>query len=192
MFPARLVLHTGRFRMKTKTNSQAGHLTSRRMTGAICSSLPPLTKSNRLKRRIMTKGLGVEQDHWKDTMNIADRLAMRFPSAGANVSLGELSHGSFLPCTITESSEIFVSSDHAYDLTLGKACRVDAMQAYVRYLHRAGDEDRAGINWFELEGVYNRVTSACNCGIPQGRMAQDLSNLRTYWLPRLCKPNVCS
>ena len=116
--------------------------------------------------------------HWEDVTDRGDRLVLRFPSVGAELSLGELSRGSFLPCIIPESSEIFVSSDHAYDLTLGKACRVDAMREYVRYLQSACKQREPGINWFRLEGVYNRVIWACACGIPRARMAEDLSNLR--------------
>ena len=139
----------------------------------------------------MTGEFGFNRDHWRDTMTPEIRRAMRFPSAGASISIGELSHGSFLPCIITESSEILVSSDHAYDLTLGKACRVDAMQAYVRYLRTASEQDEPCLNCLNLEQVYNRVISACACGIPQERMAEDLSNLRAYWLPRLCDNEEC-
>ena len=138
----------------------------------------------------MNQEFGYDRDHWQENLNPDDKRAIRFPS-GASLSLGELSRGSFLPCIITESSEIFVSSDHAYDLTLGKACRVDAMRAYVQYL-RNSVCNRDGVNWFALEGVYNRVIWACACGIPQARMAEDLSNLRTYWLPRLCRDGFCS
>jgi hypothetical protein len=131
---------------------------------------------------------GFDHGHGRDTLTAADKLAMRFPSAGALISIGQLDRGSFLPCVITEESEIVVSADHAYDLTLGRACRADAMMAYMRYLQAVGKQDEH-INGFQLEGVYNRVISACNCGISQVRMAQDLSNLRAYWLPRLCKQN---
>jgi hypothetical protein len=140
----------------------------------------------------MNREFGIERDHWQSTMTTDDKREIRFPSAGASLSLGELERGSFLPCVITESSEILVSSDHAYDLTLAKACRVDAMQAYVKYLRTAGEQNESGLNACALEQVYNRVIWACACGIPQARMAQDLSNLRTYWLPRLCKQGVCS
>jgi hypothetical protein len=134
----------------------------------------------------MTREFDFDHDHWKDTMTREDRLNMRFPSAGASVSLGELSRGSFLPCVIDESSEIIVSPNHAYDLTLGKACRADAMQAYVQYLHAAVNQNPC-VNVLNLERAYNSVIWACSCGIPQARMAQDLSNLRAYWLPRLGK-----
>jgi hypothetical protein len=140
----------------------------------------------------MTREFGFKGHRWQNTMTADDRRGVRFPSVGASLSLGELSHGSFLPCTITESSEIFISSDHAYDLALGKACRVDAMQAYVRYLQTAGEQDEPGLNCCKLERVYNDVIAACACGIPQARMAKDLSNLRAYWLPRLSKQEVCS
>jgi hypothetical protein len=139
----------------------------------------------------MITEFGFEHDHWKDNLNKADRLAMRFPSAGASVSIGELSRGSFLPCTITESSEILVSTDYAYDLALGRICRADAMQAYVRFFQTVAEHHEVA-NLLGLEQVYNRVISACVCGIPQARMAQDMSNLRTYWLPRLYKKEVCS
>ncbi len=138
----------------------------------------------------MTKEFDFECDHWQNTMTTEDRRAMRFPSAGARLSLGELSLGPFLPCKIKESSEIFVSADHAYDLTLGKACRAAAMQAYVKYLRWAAEQVEPIPKWYEVEPVYNRVISACFCGIPQERMAKDLSNLRTYWLPRLCNKEV--
>ena len=134
----------------------------------------------------MTGELSFDREHWKETMTPDDKLAIRFPSAGASLSLGELSRGEFLPCLITESSEIVVSADYAYDLAIGKACRAEAMRAYARYLQTSDKQTNPALDYFALEHVYNQVISACACGIPQARMAEDLSNLRAYWLPRLC------
>ena len=77
----------------------------------------------------MTKELGFEHGHWKDTLTSQDKRAMRFPSAGASLSLGELSHGSFLPCAIQESSEIFVAVEVWHDQTI--LCRLFAKTVQV-------------------------------------------------------------
>ncbi len=135
----------------------------------------------------MCRAIGFERDNWQDPITRDDKMAIRFPCAGASISIGELPRGSFLPCPITESSEVFVSPDHGYDLELGRACRADAMKAYARFLQTLGDHQESASDCFMLEHVYNHAIVACCCGIPQAQMAQDLSNLRAYWLPRLCK-----
>jgi len=127
----------------------------------------------------------VARDEFQNSIPEEVRRRIRFLSVGAMLSLGELPRGSFLPCGITESSEIVVSCDHAYDLNVGRVCRRLAMQAYVEYLHRLVENHDPSLNGWALEQVYNRVISACACGIPQARMAADMSNLRAYWLPRL-------